>query len=396
MKTMKQWRAWAKKFTAKAKANPKANPATIDFRNAAEVTQPLEILIYGEIGSSWYDDGSVAALDFAIALAAIPRDREIKVRINSPGGSVFEGWAIYNLLAERRDKVVCIVDGLAASIASVIALAGRELQMTAVSSLMIHDVSGVCMGTAEDMAEMSVTLEKLTNVIAGVYARKTGKPIADVNAAMDEETWFTGDEAKTFGFCDKLADDPDPDGEDDPTDTLSGAKSAPAPTTKPIPADAKSGGGAIRNAMNRTQVIALLNKLGVQFEASATDEALGALLNNYTPPAPAPVTPTAPVSNTAEIRAEVTRISSITAAVQKCADELRIPGDKVESYTARALADETFLAEIQTLAPRTVGADPVTGTSAPATAKNLKRAAFTALTAKAQMQFCKDGGKITE
>lgn len=379
-----KWLAWAKGFTAKAAT--KTTNKSFEFRNQAEVTLPLEIMIFGDIGCGWYDDGSVSAVDFASQLSAIPMDREIRVRINSNGGSVFEGWAIYNLLAERRSNVVCIVDGIAASIASVIAIAGRELQMSEASILMIHNASGMCVGESDDMQEMAAVLDKLSNVIAGIYSRKTGKTVEEVKTAMDSETWLTGPEAKAYGLCDTVQ------GEDikPPSAKLSGAKSASAQTTKPNPAGVKAG-GAIRNAMNRTQVIALLNKLGVKFEDSATDESLAALLENYTPTAPVAKTDAVP-----DITAEVRRISNMTAAVNKCATELRIPGASVESFTARCLKDESFLAELQALPPRQVGAEPVTGSVPDAKAKSIKLEAFNKLSPSEKKQFCLEKGKITE
>lgn len=158
-----------------------------------------EIDILDEIGM-W----GVTVKDFAVALKAVAKDREIVVRINSPGGSVFDGLAIYNLLAERRDKVTCKVIGLAASMASVIALAGKKSTAAENATIMIHNPAAVAIGESGDMREMADILDKLQGTLANVYVNKTGKPEADVKAAMDATTWFTAQEAKEWGLVDEV------------------------------------------------------------------------------------------------------------------------------------------------------------------------------------------------
>src|SRR5690606_4544157 len=98
----------------------------------------------------------------------------------------------------RRDHVVTIIDGIAASIASVIALAGKEVRIPRNALFMIHDPSGLAMGTAEDMRAMADALDKHRDIIAQVYEEATEQPLDDIKKKMADETWFTGDEAKEY------------------------------------------------------------------------------------------------------------------------------------------------------------------------------------------------------
>lgn len=157
---------------------------------------PAEILLYDEIGY-W----GVNASDFAQALSQAG-DGPLTLRINSPGGDVFDGYAIYNMLRARTAPVNVIVDGLAASAASFIAMAGTTLSMGEPSMLMIHNSWGLCIGDRNDMLDMAATQEKIDGQIAAIYATKAGKDVASMAGAMDAETWYTSTEAKAAGLCD--------------------------------------------------------------------------------------------------------------------------------------------------------------------------------------------------
>ena len=181
-------------------------PTWFEIKNKSE-SEPVEILIYDQIGKDWWDGSGVQASHFAEALKEIPKDRELVVAINSPGGNVWDGLAIYHQLKARAGKVTTRVDGLAASIASIIALAGDDIQIPANALYMIHDPSGVCMGTAEEMAKMSAELDKHADVLAGIYADKTGDTPERMRAMMRDETWMTGAEAVANKFADTLTDE---------------------------------------------------------------------------------------------------------------------------------------------------------------------------------------------
>ena len=159
-----------------------------------------EIDIFDEIGL-W----GVSTKDFANALKSVPADREISLRINSPGGSVFDGFAIFDMLAARRDKVTARVIGVAASMASIIALAGKRTIAAENAVLMIHKPHGGAYGESDEMRKMADLLDKIEGRLVNVYVAKTGKSEADVRAALEATTWFTAEEAKAWGLVDEIA-----------------------------------------------------------------------------------------------------------------------------------------------------------------------------------------------
>lgn len=167
---------------------------------AAAQPDAVDVLIYDEI--SWY---GVTAEDFVKDLQGISA-KTINLRINSPGGSVFDGTAIYNALRAHPAKVVAHIDGVAASIASVIALAGDEVRMAANAFFMIHNPWGVTVGDAAEMRKMADVLDKIGGTLAATYSAKCGKPKDEVQALLDAETWMTAEEAKAFGFVDVVED----------------------------------------------------------------------------------------------------------------------------------------------------------------------------------------------
>ena len=177
-------------------------------RNAADAAAPTRVDIYEEIGGGggWFFDTGVTATDFVNELAGI--DGDLEVHINSPGGDVFEGVAIYNALAQRHGKVTTVIDGIAASAASFIAMAGTQRVICPGAMMMIHDASGLCMGNAADMISMADLLSKVSDNIACIYARHSGQP-AGWRDAMQAETWYTADEAVAAGLAHRLAQRPD-------------------------------------------------------------------------------------------------------------------------------------------------------------------------------------------
>lgn len=178
-------------------------PETLSVVAAANEA-PAEILLYDEIGM-W----GTSASDFAQALSRAG-DGPLTLRINSPGGDVFDGYAIYNMLRARTAPVNVVVDGIAASAASFIAMAGTTISMGEPSMLMIHNCWGMCIGDRNDMLDMAATQEKIDGQIAAIYAAKAGKPVADMAAVMNAETWYTSTEAKDAGLCDVIATAPKP------------------------------------------------------------------------------------------------------------------------------------------------------------------------------------------
>lgn len=171
-----------------------------EIKNKAK--NSAEVWIYEQIGEDWFSEG-VTAKRFCQDLAGLKVDA-IDLHINSPGGSVFDGQAIYNALVRHPASVTTYIDGLAASIASVIALAGDQVVMSDNALFMIHNPWGFAQGSADEMRKCADVLDKCRDTIVNVYAKKCGLGDQAIMAAMDAETWMTAEEAKAFGFVDQI------------------------------------------------------------------------------------------------------------------------------------------------------------------------------------------------
>ena len=164
----------------------------------------VEIELYDMIGGDMFSDG-VTAKNVSEALTSGGVGvTDIHVRINSPGGGVFEGFTIYNLLASHPAKVVVDIDGLAASIASFIAMAGDEIRMAKNAMLMIHNPFTLAQGDAAELRQVAARLDKLTDNLAQTYAKRSGQRTSSVLKAMAAETWLTADEALEAGYVDEV------------------------------------------------------------------------------------------------------------------------------------------------------------------------------------------------
>ncbi|MGW4856963.1 head maturation protease, ClpP-related [Streptomyces sp. NPDC004288] len=161
------------------------------------------VYIYDEIGY-W----GVTASDFVAELSEMQNVTAIDLHINSPGGEVFDGLAIMNCLRSHPASVTTYVDGLAASIASVIAMAGDRIVMGPHSQLMVHEGSGLCIGDAAEMRKMADLLDFQSDNIAGVYQARAGGTVEEWRAVMLAETWYTAEEAVTAGLADEVAQRP--------------------------------------------------------------------------------------------------------------------------------------------------------------------------------------------
>lgn len=165
-----------------------------------------EILIYGDIGASWYGE-SVTAKDFVTEIAAIEADT-IYIRINSFGGSVADGIAIYNAIKRHPAMTVVTIDGVAFSIASLIAMAGDRVEMSDNALLMIHAPWGSASGNSAEMRKYADVLDTYADAMAASYAQKSGKPLADIMALLTDgqDHYYTADEAVADGFVDESVD----------------------------------------------------------------------------------------------------------------------------------------------------------------------------------------------
>lgn len=161
-----------------------------------------KIAIYDEIGSfgisskKFYDD----------LVNTTQRTQPVTVHINSPGGSIFDGLAIYNMLKNHTGRVTVQIDGLAASMASIVAMAGDEIIMPENALMMIHNPSGFACGDAGEMRDYADLLDKCRDSMVTIYTDRTGLPQTAIIQAMDQTTWYTGTDAVNLGFADRLTD----------------------------------------------------------------------------------------------------------------------------------------------------------------------------------------------
>lgn len=169
------------------------------YRITAATDSTAEVVIHGEI-SPW----GVTAEQFVRDLKALDVTT-IELRLNTPGGLVFDGITIYNALRDHPATVNTTVDGVAASIGSIIAMSGDSIVMNRGTHMMIHDPSGGVIGNAKDMRDMADLLDKVAGSMAGIYADRAGGTPEDWRAAMLAETWYTAEETVAAGLADRVA-----------------------------------------------------------------------------------------------------------------------------------------------------------------------------------------------
>lgn len=167
------------------------------FKNEAEVAS---IKIYDEIAS---DGWGISVKDIDEQIKDLG-NKPLDIHINSYGGEVFEGFAIYNTLKDYKGYKTVYIDGIAASIASVIAMCGDKIVMSKASMLMIHNASGFAYGNAEEMQKVVNALEQINSVIRGIYVAKTGMSEDEIKNLMDNETYLQPQECLEYGFIDEI------------------------------------------------------------------------------------------------------------------------------------------------------------------------------------------------
>jgi ATP-dependent Clp protease, protease subunit len=164
-----------------------------------------EILIYDEIGPSFWGEDTVSAKGFDESLKALGDVKEISLRINSPGGVVYDGVAIFNMLKNHPARVTARVDGIAASAASLVLMAADEIVIPENAFLLIHEPRTVAWGTADSLIAAAADLETMTKTFAATYSARSGMPEADVVALMAEDRLMDAEEAVSLGLADKMA-----------------------------------------------------------------------------------------------------------------------------------------------------------------------------------------------
>ena len=174
------------------------NEKWYNIQNKAGET--ADIYIFDEIGTY-----GVTAQDFISEIKGL-KDMPINLRINSLGGDVFDGMAMYNVIKRREAKTTVYIEGIAASIATIIALGADEVIMAENSLFMIHNAWGGTSGEAKDMRKTAETLDKITSELTDIYVKKTGLSYDALAEMMDEESWLNADEAFALGFIDTISD----------------------------------------------------------------------------------------------------------------------------------------------------------------------------------------------
>lgn len=318
-----------------------------EFRNEAG-DGPTELFIY-DVVDEWF---GVSAELFARELNSIDTD-EITVRINSPGGSVFDGIAILNALRGHKAKITTVVDGLAASIASVIAMAGDEVVMGRNSELMIHDASSVCVGQAKDMQSMADNLARASNNIASIYAEKAGGTADEWRTAMLGESWYSAEEAVAAGLADRV--DKAPEGDKSKAKNAfdlsiynyAGRDAAPKPpvpgTSTPLATEASEVNKGKEVTIVTTLNEGLAERLGVKADAddetilSALDEALKEQVEETAPPVveqePTPEQIAASVAKSGGLIVDAAALAELQARAAR-GDEARTKQEKAERAAA--------------------------------------------------------------
>ncbi|MBU1567710.1 MAG: Clp protease ClpP [Proteobacteria bacterium] len=175
-----------------------ANKSWYKFENKKDTDEAI-LFIYDEIGY-W----GVTAKDFCADLAGVTA-KNITLHLNSPGGDVFDGFAIYNSLKSHSATVNIKVEGLAASIASIILMAGDVREIAKNSFVMVHNAWVYSGGNAKEMRKMADTLEKIDDQIVNTYITTTGKGESEIRSLMDNETWLNAEEALSNGFASAIS-----------------------------------------------------------------------------------------------------------------------------------------------------------------------------------------------
>lgn len=171
-----------------------------------KASDKAEIWLYGDIGESWGD--YITAKGLSDELKKLSGVKEITLRINSPGGNVFDGLAIYNSLKKFSAKIITEIDGMALSIASIIALAGDEVRMAGNAVFMIHNPWTMAAGDSSEMRKVADQLDLVRDSLAGTYTMKSKgiSSFEQISEWMNAETWFNSEEALKAGFVDEITD----------------------------------------------------------------------------------------------------------------------------------------------------------------------------------------------
>lgn len=375
--------------------------------NAAKAAEdPVEILLIGPVGASWWSEEGIRQKDVIDAIEAVPVGRKIVIGINSTGGSVEDGLGIYAAIRRRSADITVRIDGYACSIASVFPLAASKVITPKASVWMIHNAWSGAIGNAQDMRQASAMLERHDAVLASVYAEHTGKTREECAAAMAEETWFTGEEAHAWGLATEMSDD---EIELEPIESspfacvppsLVLAFGRPLARLEPINAfrrgstsapaarhqsDARSNPEHQSDPMNRIAILALLKKHGITLPDNATDAEINAkalelvqagkitladIAQAAAPAAPTPAPSPAPAAavipddvrnrlNALEAQNADLRRADVTRRVDAAISERRIPNASRDFWIQQGVANAATLDQLASYPQQHAGEPPV-------------------------------------
>jgi ATP-dependent protease ClpP protease subunit len=331
---------------------------------AGDPERPAELMVYGTIGKSYFDDEKgVEATAFQDALKSIPANRKIECHIHSPGGNVWEAFAIHGMI-RSRGNVTTICDGIAASAASVIFQAGSTRVMPKLSMQMAHNPTALCQGNAEDMRAAAEKLEAHADVLAQMYADRTGLSVKECRAIMDKETWMSGEECLERGFCDSVTDS------DPVKNSFDFSQFRCVPDALRLNQETKCAANVSatkKEGMSKEKILALLKEHGQEVAADASDEvilnALQAAVKNR-----ASGTPNSDPGEVAKLTRTVENITAqlekerktrITATVNAMVGECRLTAAEAPKAIARAIADESYMDELRARPQALPGAAPL-------------------------------------
>lgn len=377
---------------------------------AKEPETPVEILLIGPVGASWWSEEGIRQRDVIDAIEAVPAGRKIILGVNSTGGAVEDGLGIYNAIKRRSSDITVRIDGYACSIASVFPLAAGRVITPKASVWMIHNAWSGAVGNARDMEVASAMLKQHDNALAAIYSEHTGKTREECAETMAAETWFSGEEAHAWGLADEMSDDEidlepieaSPFAAVPPSlRVFSGPISKIAPFNQafrrdasPVTADrhqsnARTDTETKTVPMNKIAILALLKKHGVTINDNATEAELNAkaleLVNagKFTiaefaaaaaPQAPAPVQAPAPAQAQApaqvadDVSARLAslerqnadlRRAGVEARVDAAIRERRIPNALRSTFISAGMTDAAVLEQLATMPVVEAGVPPV-------------------------------------
>jgi ATP-dependent protease ClpP protease subunit len=350
--------------------------------NADKKEEPAEITLYDIIGKDPWTGRGITAEDFKAVLDETPRDRELHLLINSKGGDVHEGMAIKNMLEDWPKNVVCTIKGIAASTASWVPCNCAEVRAHKDSQMFIHDAMAFGGGNAADLRAAADKLDKTSDQIAGMYAKKCGRSVNEMRDMMRNKggTLFTGQEAKDLGLVDTLIDGKAV--KNFTQDEISNMRNQISAFYNSV---AKEGAGQKQNNNMKNKLIAILNKHGVtaingvaisnETPEEHLEAALEQVLNAKQTDADKARKDGDNV-DLAAIRNEIKELKEVNKSLteaNQAARRLRVtneiqllitndqlPASLKDKAITRAMADEEYLNELKALPARPPGAEPIT------------------------------------